>query len=61
MKTPYTSPVVTKWGSVTELTLGQGKSKFTDDFICVVAEGTPGEQTFSGSTGKCAGTEEPLG
>jgi hypothetical protein len=34
-KLPYQSPTLTKWGSITDLTQGQGKSSATDSFTSI--------------------------
>ena len=44
-KLPYESPTLSKWGSITDLTQGQGMTNSTDDFISC----PPEMDAFTGS------------
>jgi hypothetical protein len=49
----YTSPTVTSWGTITDLTLGNGMTFSTDDFVSCTPEGPFSEEKggFVGSNG----------
>lgn len=49
MKHEYTTPRLSEWGTVADLTQGMGRTQSTDDFTCVVGN----DVSFTGSTGAC--------
>jgi hypothetical protein len=49
-KLPYESPTLSKWGSITDLTQGTGRTNSSDDFTSCLPEMNPDEDTsFVGS------------
>ena len=59
MTIKYETPRLATWGTVTELTLGEGGTNWTDDFICQPGQSTVEDAQLFGSTGKCSGTKLP--
>lgn len=46
MKKAYDAPILTEWGTVSDLTHGTGHTNFTDAEACT----NPGDETFYGSS-----------